>query len=293
METKKIIQNLVICSTLLIACLYYNPIFAQVAINTDGTPPDESAMLDVKSTEKGLLPPRVADTNAITNPAEGLLIYDLSSHCMRYYNGTSWSHCMGSFTPISPSWNCGDALVDDRDSQTYTTVQIGSQCWTSENMNYATTNSWWYDDLSSNGDVYGRLYAWNEAALTACPDGWHLPTDDEWKTLEMYLGMTQSEADDEGNRGTDEGGKLKEAGTAHWNSPNTGATNLSGFTALPGGKRGYFGGFGYLGHDGYWWSATVIYSGSARSRYLHKDDAKVYRTSDYKTIGFSVRCLRD
>ena len=111
----------------------------------------------------------------------------------------------------------------------------------------------------SNRDNYGGLYTWAAAmdgstssstnpsgVKGVCPDGWHLPSDAEWKELEISLGMSQADADNTGFRGTDEGGKLKETGTAHWKSPNSGATNESRFTALPGGLRYYNGTFNAL-----------------------------------------------
>jgi uncharacterized protein (TIGR02145 family) len=180
----------------------------------------------------------------------------------------------------------------DEDGNNYAVVTIGIQTWMGENLNYETTDSWWYDNSSANGDVYGRLYTWN-AALYACPAGWHLPSDDEWKTLEMALGMSQSEADLIGYRGTDEGGKMKEAGTTHWNSPNTDATNSSGFTVLPGGYRGMDGYFLSLGYSGNWWSATEVNSYIAWGRYLFYDTARVNRSYHTKEGGFSVRCVRD
>ncbi|MCD4726645.1 MAG: hypothetical protein K8R46_03215, partial [Pirellulales bacterium] len=172
-------------------------------------------------------------------------------------------------------------FTDPRDGQTYNTVEIGSQTWFAENLNYVTTNSWEYDNSSANGDVYGRLYTW-EAALTACPSGWHLPSDDEWTTLTDFLGGTGVA-----------GGKMKEAGTSHWNSPNTGATNSSGFTALPGGYRGSSGSFGYLGRYGYWWSSTEYSGAGAWARHLTYGYGRVRRYGYDKAGGFSVRCLKD
>ena len=150
----------------------------------------------------------------------------------------------------------------------------------------------YYDNNSSS--EYGALYTY-AAALNACPDGWHLPTDDEWKTLEMHLGMSQAEADDLGMRGTDEGGKLKETGTTHWNSPNTGATNESGFTALPGGYRESLnlGFFENSGNRGYWWTATQNFTTSAWGRYVNYDNSNIFRHSHGKASGISVRCLKD
>jgi uncharacterized protein (TIGR02145 family) len=176
-------------------------------------------------------------------------------------------------------------FTDPRDDQTYTTIDIGSQTWFAENLNYNTgdgnNNSWCYDNNGSNCDIYGRLYTW-EAATSACPDGWHLPSDDEWTTLIDFLG------------GEDvAGGKMKETGTTHWNSPNTGATNSSGFTALPGGYRNTSGGFYGKGYDGYWWSATGYSSTDAWSRRLYYDNDGVARLTYSKEDGFSVRCVRD
>ncbi|OYT17433.1 MAG: hypothetical protein B7C24_02660 [Bacteroidetes bacterium 4572_77] len=118
---------------------------------------------------------------------------------------------------------------------------------------------------------------------------WHSPSDKEWKTLEMYLGMSQSETDNTSWRGTDEGGKMKETGTTHWNSPNTGATNTSGFNALPGDG----GPLHSLGYYGYWWSSTEDSGSSARSRRLGYDSNRVGRSNSSKTFGFSIRCLKD
>lgn len=185
-------------------------------------------------------------------------------------------------------------FTDPRDGQTYNIITIGSQTWFAENLNYETTNSWWYDSSSTNGNVYGRLYTW-DAALTACPSGWHLASDDEWKTLEMSLGMSQSEADDTGWRGTNEGGKLKETGTTHWFSPNTDATNSSSFTALPGGYRLTNGGFTHLGSVGRWWTSSVppASDGSAWVRSLTYTHGQVTRTYYGKSYGRSVRCLKN
>jgi uncharacterized protein (TIGR02145 family) len=115
-----------------------------------------------------------------------------------------------------------------------------------------------------------------------CPTGWHLPSDAEWTELTDYLGG-ESVA----------GGKLKETGTTHWASPNFGATNETGFTALPGGNRNKDGTFSNIGNYGYWWSATEGSAASAWYRYVGFDYSDVSRFYYYKEVGFSVRCLRD
>jgi uncharacterized protein (TIGR02145 family) len=134
---------------------------------------------------------------------------------------------------------------------------------------------------TDNYATYGVLYNWT-AAMNACPDGWHLPSDAEWTELTDYLGG-ESVA----------GGKLKETGTTHWASPNTGATNETGFTALPGGLRDDNGSFYVIGYYGDWWSATEDNATDAWNRYMYCDLSNVNRHYDNKEVGFSVRCLRD
>jgi len=109
----------------------------------------------------------------------------------------------------------------------------------------------------------------------------------------MYLGMSQSEANEVGFRGTDEGGKLKETGTSHWNSPNTGATNESGFSALPGGDRNDVGSYGFMGCYATFWSSTVGMSSHTWIRLLSYDSSEVAHYSFFKKRGYSVRCVRD
>ena len=130
---------------------------------------------------------------------------------------------------------------------------------------YDTTTKYYfiYNDDTSYIDTYGLLYIWKAAVngysteedlnpsqiQGVCPDGWHLPSDSEWKELEMYLDMSSEEANDRDWRGTIEGGMLKEAGTTHWAFPNSGSTNETGFTALPSGIRTILGEYRYLGES--------------------------------------------
>jgi uncharacterized protein (TIGR02145 family) len=180
-------------------------------------------------------------------------------------------------------------FTDARDGQTYKWVKIGNQVWMAENLNYNTGNSWCYDNVIANCNKYGRLYDW-ETAIRACPKGWHLPSDDEWKTLEMDFGMSQREADDADWRGTDEGKKLKS--TSGWYNKSKGSDKV-GFSALPGGYRSSNGDFRDWGDGGYWWSATAGNSGIAWLRVLSYNIDRVFRTIDSKGSGFSVRCVRD
>ena len=187
--------------------------------------------------------------------------------------------------------------------QVYNTVFIGSQCWLKENLNVGTMingsedmsddgviEKYCYDNNPVNCDEYGGLYQWNEmmqytttqGVQGICPSGWHLPTDDEWTILTDFLGGSGVA-----------GGKMKEAGTVHWNSPNTGATNESGFTALPGGRRSGSGSFYDLGYYGYFWSSTELDTNYAWYRYLYYGDDGVDRNYGHKGNGFSVRCLQD
>ena len=296
----------------LITMITTQTITAQVSINTDGTTPDASAMLDVKSTDKGLLPPRVANVSAVSSPVEGLQVYDISNQCMRYYNGASWSDCMG-ISSNDGNKTCGGTITD-ADGNTYNTVQIGTQCWMAENLNIgtmingssnqsnnSTIEKYCYDDNTTNCDTYGGLYQWDEMMQYAttegtqgiCPTGWHLPTDAEWMTLEEEVESTTGvNWNTTGWRGIDAGGNLKEAGTTHWNSPNTGATNSSGFTGLPGGYRYTDGSFDLLTNYAFFWSSSE-YGSDAWTRNLYYGSAQVYRNGYDKAYGFSVRCVRD
>ena len=170
---------------------------------------------------------------------------------------------------------------DSRDGKVYKTVKIGNQEWMAENLAYepSSGNYWGYDNNNSNVETYGYLYDW-ETACDVCPDGWHLPTDAEWTELTDYLGENA-------------GGKLKATGTGLWYDPNTGATNETGFTALPGGVRGGTGAFYGIGYYGYWWSATEGSAAIAWFRGMFYDGSDVLSYDNYKEVGFSVRCVRD
>ena len=210
----------------------------------------------------------------------------------------------------------GNKYITDIDGNKYSTITIGSQVWLGENLKatryndgtaiplVTDNNTWgalstpaycWYDnDEASHKNIYGALYNWYAVETgKLCPDGWHVPTDSEWKQLEMYLGMSQSDTDNTGFRGTAEGGKLKEAGTTHWNDPNEGATNESGFTAIPGGFRKETGAFDRNGYLGAWWTATESDASSAWYRRLNYCSSDVDRSNFDKRNGFSVRCVRD
>lgn len=141
-----------------------------------------------------------------------------------------------------------------------------------------------------NRKVYPYFNPKVPAAKAACPGGWHLPTDEEWKTLEMYLGMSQSEADAENERGTNEGKKLKS--TRGWYNGGNGV-DVVGFSALPGGERLDYGDFHCLGTCGFWWSATASGSTNAWVRVLYYNSDKAFRGDDNREGSFSVRCVRD
>ncbi len=224
-------------------------------------------------------------------------------------------------------WSCGSPLVDSRDGQSYATVQIGSQCWMAQNLNVGTmitscTNGYLgtcttggdtvqnqgtstvaiqkycYNDTSANCASQGGLYQWQQAMggststtgfgiVGICPFGWHLPTDNEYKTLEIYLGMCSGTAgspppycaDDTGWRGTTQGTQLKSGGT-------------SGFDALLAGYRITDGSFYYQGSYAFVWSSLVS-GGSAWSRTMFSGNASVSRDANAQAYGWSVRCVKN
>lgn len=199
--------------------------------------------------------------------------------------GTGYGSAM-SFTTQEGS--SGSTFTDPRDGKVYQTVVIGDQEWMAENLAYVPSsgNYWAYENVNANVETYGYLYDW-QTALNVCPTGWHLPSDEEWTELTYYLGGSSIA-----------GGKLKATGTIEavtglWYDPNTGATNETGFTALPGGDRDGYGNFYFIGSNGYWWSATETSTDYAWYRSMNYNRSDVYRGLNGKELGFSVRCLRD
>jgi uncharacterized protein (TIGR02145 family) len=198
-----------------------------------------------------------------------------------------------------------DFFVDTIDNQKYNFVKIGNQVWMAENLKTAklndgtaiplvTDNKEWSNlktagycfynnDEADKKDKFGALYNWysiNTGKL--CPSGWHVPSDSEWTTLINYLGGM-----------TGVGGKLKDSDTINWLSPNTGANNESGFTALPGGYRFKDGTFLEIGNYGLLWSATGGGATSAWNLYLYYNSTNISRSSLNKKLGLSVRCLHN
>lgn len=221
-----------------------------------------------------------------------------------------------------------DRLIDIN-GNIYKTKRIGNQTWMAENLkvtryadgtpipfvedqmewfhlNRETRGYCWYDNVLSNGYVYGGLYTWTAAVRGSagselmpgiiqgvCPDGWHVPSEREWNQLELHLGMAQEELDQVKWRGVDEGGKLKEAGTRLWKSPNTGSTGESGFKALPGGYRHGSGEFIGLVTTARFWTSSGRGYGFAWYRGLEYDHAGIYRDFIGSYRGHSVRCVKD
>lgn len=208
-----------------------------------------------------------------------------------------------------------DTFTDTRDSTIYSCVTIGNQVWMAENLKYlpsvtgpvtASNSEPYYYVYGYNGTdvteakatenyhIYGVLYNWPAAMAGAtgsnknpsgvqgiCPTGWHMPSDEEWSELRNYLG------DD------DAGGKLKETGTTHWNDPNEGATNETGFTALPGGVRSSYGAFYEIGSNGVWWTTTESLVNEAYVWTILYFSSTLGCYNTYMELGCSIRCVRD
>ncbi len=217
---------------------------------------------------------------------------------------------------------CGQAVTYAGES--YPTVQIGTQCWfaknlnvgsmitgTSDQMNNSTLEKYCYNNDPANCSTYGGLYQWaeavqyqNGASNTAspspafsgnikgiCPTGWHLPSDAEYCTLTTFLDASAN-CSVIGTSSSIAGGLLKST-SGLWTSPNTGATNSSGFSALPGGYRGTSSSFNYIGVDTGFWSSSESSSTNAVIRSVGYDLSGIGRGNDGKDYGFSARCTQD
>ncbi|HDS01501.1 MAG TPA: hypothetical protein ENO22_00220 [candidate division Zixibacteria bacterium] len=218
---------------------------------------------------------------------------------------------------------CGDddsinpesLTITDIDGNIYSVVKIGDQLWMADNLkvthyrngdpiaNVTVVAEWSsmtagaycdYNNEVTNAAVYGRLYNWyavNDSRGIA-PEGWHVPSDSEWKQLERHLGLSNEEADSAGWRADGLGGKLK--ATYNWQLPNDGATNETGFTALPGGNR-YFGSgntFNSINQAAFFWTAGES-EGRTWHRALLYDRSGIFRYYEPKNVGLSVRCVKD
>lgn len=198
-------------------------------------------------------------------------------------------------------------LVDKRDGEIYKVVQIGEQIWMAENLRYNAENSWLNPE--NPNEKYGRLYDWETVmnlgdTLTSssnkkqgiCPLGWHVPSDEEWKTLEVFLGMSQTDADTTGWRGTDQGIQLKS--TTGWEESatewvlNDKGTNSSGFNAFPTGDN-YVTYFHSIGNYGGFWTSSEFSDENAWEHYMSYMMPNVYRGNRIKLVSLACRCVKD
>lgn len=212
--------------------------------------------------------------------------------------------CSKSSKKIDGPQTSGSTVLD-KDGNVYHMDTIGHQIWLVENLKTTRYNDnsiikwvpdpteWstlgiqaagcWFNNDIGNRDTYGALYDWYAVSSgKLCPVGWHVPTDAEWQTMIDYVGSQ-----------TVAGGFLKETLTTHWATPNTGATNHFGFTALPGGVRYTTGTFYFQKNAGYWWSSTESSSTSAWHRVMYYNLVTVDRITNSKDLALSVRCIKD
>jgi len=256
--------------------------------------------------------PTVADSKTTDGSGTGTFTSEITGLT------TTTTYFVRAYATNSKATSYGNELVfktytgtiTDVDGNVYNTIAVGTQTWMAENLKTTKYNdntaiplvadtpawaalstpgySWYNNDEATYKKESGALYNWyaldeaSNGGKNVCPAGWHIPTDAEWTTITDFL---------DGDR--EAGGKMKEKGTVHWISPNTGATNESGFTALPCGGRYYNGTFSAMGSIGGWWSSTELLTASARGRYLYYNYSLIYRGSGSKRDGFSVRCLKD
>jgi uncharacterized protein (TIGR02145 family) len=223
--------------------------------------------------------------------------------------GTAYGNEVSFTTPacIDPIYGS----VSDIEGNAYRTIQIGTQTWMAENLRTTKFNDgsniwtvgayyWYNNDPVSFKDTYGALYNWHAVNTgKLCPTGWHAPSDEEWKQLEMALGMSKASADSSyvdfdvygmGYRGTDQGTQMKAtSGWSTWEGRGGNGTNTSGFSALPAGDTGWDGIYECAGVSTSYW----CFGDPPIARTLGSDESKVSRAVYYTYIGFSVRCLKD
>jgi uncharacterized protein (TIGR02145 family) len=243
------------------------------------------------------------------------------SHQIEYYvrayatnsKGTAYGEELSFTTTADYTGESG--TIEDAAGNIYRTIGIGSQIWMAENLKTSKFNdgstipmgidnddrpylsvpgySWYNNDSSTYKETYGALYNWYAVETgKLCPVGWHVAYDGDWSQMILSLDPNAILNDHDNLESQIAGGKLKEAGTIHWLSPNMGATNETGFTALPGGARHGDGTFYGIGSRGFWWiSGSSSELGSYQ--YMYYAHSGLERYSMYKNYGCSVRCLKD
>jgi uncharacterized protein (TIGR02145 family) len=247
---------------------------------------------------------------AAQSPVTGNTNTSISANITGLMGGTTYHFRVKAVNSLGTSYGSDLTFITtltDGEGNTYNIITIGTQVWMKENLKttkycngdlIGTTtpatldisgestpkHQWAYDGNQSNADTYGRLFTWFAVtdSRNLCPTGWHVPNDVEWTTLTTYLGG-ESVA----------GGKLKETGTIHWTPPNTGATNETGFTALPSAYRSSNGAYIGIGGGGSWWSSTENSTTDAFARGMGSSSSTVGRGTYNKAYGFSVRCVKD
>ena len=243
-------------------------------------------------------------TGLIENTTYYVKAYATNSIATSYGNEITFK-TQSNVSPIAFNPDLTYGTMTDNNGNVYKTITIGTQTWMAENLKTTkyrngdpianvTGSSWtslvtgaycWYNnDSTIYKSIYGALYNWYSVndSRNIAPAGWHVATDSEWTTLTTFLGG-ESVA----------GVKLKETGISHWLTPNTGSTNNSGFTALPGGNNDKSGSFNLVSYNGYWWSSTDYSSTNARGRLMFYDNSFVVSSVYGKYHGLSVRCIKD
>jgi len=305
----------------LITGLAYRVNAQSVGINDDGSSPNSKAILDVSSTTKGFLPPRMttAEIANIPTPANGLMVYNTTDKKLYIYvSATSfWKEVTFGTGTISPTFVCGNSFADSRDGKVYATMLIGTQCWMKENLNVgeringtvaqennSNIEKYCNSDNDANCTTYGGLYQWDEMMQYSttpgvqgiCPSGWHLPTTSEWSTLTSYV---SSQSTYLCNSNSSYIAKSL-AATTNWITAtgtcfigeNLAANNATGFTVLPGGNREPVGTFNVPGYDGRFWSSSEN-SANAVGLNMSNGSAVVSYIIYVKGMGSSVRCVKD